>query len=72
MTEYKNVKEALKDLYLFNGMPAETQDFYTGALRPAKASEIQELNLEVVYQLADLLGIKYDDLEAEEVNEGWD
>lgn len=70
MIEYENVKEALKDLYLFNGTYVQTQDPHTGELHPAEASDIQELNLEIVFQLADLLGIDYDELEP--VDEGWD
>lgn len=70
MTEYENVKEALKDLYLFNNTYVQTQDPHTGELKSAEASDIQELNLEVVYQLADLLGISYDELEP--TYEGWD
>lgn len=71
MTEYKNVKEALKDLYWFNSTTVLTQDQKTGEKRPAEASDIQELNLDVIYQLADLLGIERDELEVPEA-EWWD
>lgn len=70
MTEYGNVREAVRDLYRFNCEPAETQDLYTGEFRRANVRDIQEINLNIVCQLADLLGIKYDDLEIEA--EGWD
>lgn len=70
MIEFENVKEALKALYLLNCSSIEHQDPYTGEVSPAKASDIQELNLEVVYQIADLLGIDYDELEP--TDEGWD
>ena len=71
MTEYKNVKEALKDLYWFNSATVMTQDQKTGKNRLAEAKDIQELNLDVIYQLADLLGVEHDELEAPEA-EWWD
>lgn len=71
MTEYKNVREALKDLYWFNSATVMTQDQKTGENRLAEAKDVQELNLDVIYQLADLLGIEYDELEAPEA-EWWD
>lgn len=71
MTEYKSVKEALKDLYWFNSATVMTQDQKTGENRLAEAKDVQELNLDVIYQLADLLGIEYDELEAPEA-EWWD
>ena len=70
MTEYENVREAVRDLYWFNCEPVETQDKYTGEFRRANVRDLQEINLNIVCQLADLLGIKYDDLEIEA--EGWD
>ena len=73
MTEYKNVKEALKDLYWFNSSTVEIQDPYTGEFRPANVRDISKINLNIVCQLADLLGVKYNDLEDLEIEaEEWD
>ena len=66
MIEYENVKDALKALYELNNATEITiKDMETGETRQAEVEDIQEDNREIVYQLADLLGITYDELEAQ-------
>lgn len=66
MIEYENVKEALKALYELNNSAEITiKDMETGEIRQAEVEDIQEDNLEIVYRLADLLGITYDEQEAQ-------
>lgn len=66
MIEYENVKDALKALYELNNATEITiKDMETGETRQAEVEEIQEENREIVYRLADLLGITYDELEAQ-------
>lgn len=66
MVEYENVKEALKALYELNNATEITiKDMETGETRQSEVEDIQKYNLEIVYQLADLLGITYDELEAQ-------
>lgn len=63
MIEYENVKDALKALYELNNATEITiKDMETGETRQAEVDDIQEDNREIVYQLADLLGITYDEL----------
>lgn len=65
MIEYENVKDALKALYELNNATEITiRDMETGETRQAEVEDIQEDNLEIVYRIADLLGITYDELEA--------
>ena len=66
MIEYENVKDALKALYELNNATEITiRDMETGETRQAEVEDIQEGNREIVYRLADLLGITYDELEAQ-------
>ncbi len=66
MIEYENVKDALKALYELNNATEITiKDMETGETRQAEVKDIQEENREIVYRLADLLGITYDELEAQ-------
>ena len=66
MIEYENVKDALKALYELNNATEITiKDMETGETRQAEVEDIQEDNREIVYRLADLLGITYDELEAQ-------
>ena len=66
MIEYENVKDALKALYELNNATEITiKDMETGETRQAEVDDIQEDNREIVYRLADLLGITYDELEAQ-------
>ncbi len=66
MIEYENVKDALKALYELNNATEITiKDMETGETRQAEVEDIQEENREIVYRLADLLGITYDELEAQ-------
>lgn len=51
MHEYSNVKEALKDLVNINEGFVLDQNG-----KPASARSVQETNLEVIYQICDLLG----------------
>lgn len=51
MHEYSNVKEALKDLVAINEGFVLDQNG-----KPASARSVQETNLEVIYQICDLLG----------------
>ena len=51
MHEYSNVKEALKDLVAINeGFVLDQNGKF------ASARSVQETNLEVIYQICDLLG----------------
>lgn len=66
MIEYENVKDALKALYVLNNATKITiKDMETDETRQAEVEDIQEENREIVYRLADLLGITYDELEAQ-------
>ncbi len=66
MIEYENVKDALKALYELNNATEITiKEMETSETRQAEVEDIQEGNREIVYQLADLLGITYDELEAQ-------
>lgn len=58
MIEYENVKEALKAMYELNNATGITiKNMKTGKTRQAEVNDIQEDNMEILYQLADLLGI---------------
>ncbi|WP_040468566.1 hypothetical protein [Limosilactobacillus gastricus] len=50
MEEFENVREALKRSIEINKSRLHTDG------EPATAEDVQELNLEIVYQICDLLG----------------
>lgn len=65
MIEYKTVKEALYALSEINtAKEIKTTDTETGKTRPATVEDIQQLNIDICYQLADLLKIDLSELEA--------
>lgn len=59
MHEYDNVKDCLKDLLVFND--TRNKDFRVkdedGTEHEATVKDLQELNTEALYNLADLLGM---------------
>lgn len=59
MHEYDNVRDCLKDLLAFND--TRNEDFRVkdedGTDREATVKDLQELNTEALYNLADLLGM---------------
>lgn len=57
MVEYDNVKDAVKALCELNSAADITIVDEEGNIRQATLEDIQEDNREIVYQLADLLGI---------------
>lgn len=65
MIEYETVLEALQALYEINtATEIKTRDTETGKARPATVEDIQQLNIDICYQLADLLKIDLSELEA--------
>lgn len=58
MIEYETVKEALRAMYELNNATGITiKNMETGKTRQADVNDIQEENMEILYQLVDLLGI---------------
>ena len=65
MIEYETVEEALRALFEINeAKEIKTTDMETGKTRPATVEDIQELNIDIAYQLADLLKIDLSQLDA--------
>lgn len=65
MTEYETVEEALNALYEFNSAKEiQIRDMETGKTRQAKLEDIQSANMDILYQLADLLKINLSEVEA--------
>lgn len=58
MIEYETVEEALHDLFEINeAKEIKVKDMGTGETKQATVKDIQQLNLDICYQLADLLKI---------------
>ena len=57
MIEYETVEEALDALCEINTATEIKTTTETGKTRPATVEDIQQLNMDIVYQLADLLKI---------------
>lgn len=65
MTEYETVLEALQALYEINtATEIKAKDMETGKTSQATVEDIQQLNMDIVYQLAGLLKIDLSELEA--------
>lgn len=65
MTEYETVEEALNALYEFNSAKEiQITDMETGKTRQATLEDIQSANMDILYQLADLLKINLSEVEA--------
>lgn len=60
MVEYKNVTDAVRALYELNTTATVYEDPYTGNTRLAMPEDIQLDSVEIIRQLADLLGIELD------------
>lgn len=63
MVEYDNVKDAVKALCELNSAADITIVDEDGNIRQATLEDIQEDNREILYQLADLLGIDLEEAE---------
>lgn len=65
MIEYETVEEALRALSEINtATEIKTTDTETGKTRPATVEDIQQLNMDICYQIADLLKIDLSEVEA--------
>lgn len=57
MIEYETVKDALYALSEINNATEITTTTETGKTRPATVEDVQQLKMDIIYQLADLLKI---------------
>lgn len=65
MIEYETVEEALRALFEINdAKEIKTTDVETGKTRQATVEDVQQLNIDIAYQLADLLKIDPSQLDA--------
>lgn len=65
MIEYETVKEALYALSEINtAKEIKITDVETGKARPATVEDIQQYNIDICYQLADLLKIDLSEVDA--------
>lgn len=65
MVEYDNVKDAVEALIELNTATSIVyEDPETGNTRLAMSDDIQQDNMEIIYQLVNLLGLDLDELEA--------
>lgn len=65
MIEYETVEEALHALFEINtAKEIKITDVETGKTRPATVEDIQQYNIDICYQLADLLKIDLSEVDA--------